>query len=338
MESTRLSARRGLAAVSLSIAGAVALVVIPSAGPANAEPSLAESQRNLANIGVKLDAINEQFNTANAKLAASKARQSKLLADLKPFQAKADEYQRRVSALGAESYRQGRPSMLTALLGGTSPDQVVGQLSMLDQVSADKASAIKALKDAEKPVAATKKKLDDEIKVEAAQQKEKADSKKELEAELKKWQGINAGLKGRASRASTSTKSSSGGVPTYNGPVSGSAGAVVSFAKAQLGKPYVFGAAGPNSFDCSGLTLAAWARAGVSMSHSAHLQYSAFPHVSRANALPGDLMFFYGDRHHVGIFIGGNEMIHAPTQGEPVQVADISTSYWMGIANGIARP
>jgi cell wall-associated NlpC family hydrolase len=228
--------------------------------------------------------------------------------------------------------------MLTALLGGTSPDQVVGQLSMLDQVSADKASAIKALKDAEKPVAATKKKLDDEIKVEAAQQKEKADSKKELEAELKKWQGINAGLKGRASRASTSTKSSSGGVPTYNGPVSGSAGAVVSFAKAQLGKPYVFGAAGPNSFDCSGLTLAAWARAGVSMSHSAHLQYSAFPHVSRGNAQPGDLMFFYGDRHHVGIFIGGNQMIHAPTQGEPVQVADISTSYWMGIANGIARP
>jgi cell wall-associated NlpC family hydrolase len=49
-------------------------------------------------------------------------------------------------------------------------------------------------------------------------------------------------------------------------------------------------------------------------------------------------MFFYGDRHHVGIFIGGNQMIHAPTQGEPVQVADISTSYWMGIANGIARP
>jgi cell wall-associated NlpC family hydrolase len=239
--------------VSLSIAGAVALVVIPSAGPANAEPSLAESQRNLANIGVKLDAINEQYNTANAKLAASKGRQAKLLADLKPFQAKADEYQRRVSALGAESYRQGRPSMLTALLGGTSPDQVVGQLSMLDQVSADKANAIKALKDAEKPVAATKKKLDDEIKVEAAQQKEKGDTKKSLEAELKKWQGINAGLTARASRASTSTKSSSGGggVPAYNGPVSGSAGAVVSFVKAQLGKPYVFGAAGPNSFDCS---------------------------------------------------------------------------------------
>jgi cell wall-associated NlpC family hydrolase len=120
--------------------------------------------------------------------------------------------------------------------------------------------------------------------------------------------------------------------------VSGSAGSVVSFAKAQLGKPYVFGAAGPNSFDCSGLTLAAWARAGVSMSHSAHLQYSAFPHVSRANALPGDLMFFYGDRHHVGIFIGGNQMIHAPTPGEPVQVANIDTPYWLGIANGIARP
>jgi cell wall-associated NlpC family hydrolase len=74
------------------------------------------------------------------------------------------------------------------------------------------------------------------------------------------------------------------------------------------------------------------------MPHSAHEQYNMFPHVARANAQPGDLMFFYGDRHHVGVYIGGSQMIHAPTPGEPVQVADISSSYWVGIANGVARP
>jgi cell wall-associated NlpC family hydrolase len=107
----------------------------------------------------------------------------------------------------------------------------------------------------------------------------------------------------------------------------GRARLALKFAYAQIGKPYVWGAAGPGSFDCSGLTLRAWERAGVYMPHSASKQYARFPKVSRSKLKPGDLVFFYRDLHHVGIYIGGGKMIHAPTTGRNVEIAGIDSAY-----------
>jgi peptidoglycan DL-endopeptidase CwlO len=99
----------------------------------------------------------------------------------------------------------------------------------------------------------------------------------------------------------------------------------------QLGKPYVFGAAGPNSFDCSGLTQWAWNKAGVSMDHYTGAQWNAFPHVPLDQIQPGDLVFLRVDLGHMGMYIGGGEFIHAPHTGDVVRIAKISSARIAGV-------
>lgn len=103
-------------------------------------------------------------------------------------------------------------------------------------------------------------------------------------------------------------------------PSSGAATAIA-FARAQLGKPYAFATAGPNTFDCSGLTKAAWAAAGVRMPHYSGSQATMFARVSYAELQPGDIVVFYSDLHHVGLYIGGGMMIHAPQTGDVVKIS-----------------
>jgi peptidoglycan DL-endopeptidase CwlO len=112
-------------------------------------------------------------------------------------------------------------------------------------------------------------------------------------------------------------------------PSSGAAAAVAE-AKRQLNKPYKFGAAGPDSFDCSGLTQWAWAKAGVYMDHFTGSQYRSFPKVSLDQLQPGDLVFFNADLGHMGMYIGGGQIIHAPRTGDVVRIAALSGRNFVG--------
>jgi cell wall-associated NlpC family hydrolase len=122
--------------------------------------------------------------------------------------------------------------------------------------------------------------------------------------------------------------------PGPSGPASGRASDALKTAYAQLGDPYVYGAAGPGSFDCSGLTMFSWASGGVSLPHSAAAQYSSLRHVDIANLQPGDLVFYYSPISHVAIYIGGGRIIHAPHPGLSVEIAPL---HEMPIT-GAARP
>lgn len=103
----------------------------------------------------------------------------------------------------------------------------------------------------------------------------------------------------------------------------GAAGAITS-ARAELGKPYVWGASGPDSFDCSGLTAWAWGHAGVNLPHSAAAQQGVGSPVSQSDLQPGDLVFFGSPAYHVALYIGGGLILHAPTTGDVVKVASLS--------------
>jgi cell wall-associated NlpC family hydrolase len=98
---------------------------------------------------------------------------------------------------------------------------------------------------------------------------------------------------------------------------------VVNTAMAELGKPYVWAGAGPSSFDCSGLTQFAYKAAGISLPHSSHIQSTMGTPVARNALRPGDLVFFYAGASHVGIYIGNDEVVHAPTPGDVVKVTKI---------------
>jgi cell wall-associated NlpC family hydrolase len=115
-------------------------------------------------------------------------------------------------------------------------------------------------------------------------------------------------------------------------PVRGGAAAAIAFAKAQLGEPYVWGGAGPSTWDCSGLTMRAWQSAGVYLPHYSVAQYFATTPISASALRPGDLVFWGSSSspssiHHVAMYLGGGLIIHAPRTGRPVSID--SMYYWI---------
>jgi cell wall-associated NlpC family hydrolase len=113
-------------------------------------------------------------------------------------------------------------------------------------------------------------------------------------------------------------------------PANGRAGAAVRYAMAQVGDAYVWGATGPSAYDCSGLTMMAWAQAGVGLPHSSSAQQGAGRRVAESDLKPGDLVFYYSPVSHVGIYAGGGKMINAPQTGDVVKYQTVSSSAFSG--------
>jgi cell wall-associated NlpC family hydrolase len=143
----------------------------------------------------------------------------------------------------------------------------------------------------------------------------------------------------RAARARAAAAARAGGSRARFGGAgapSGAAGRAVAFARSQLGKPYVWGASGPSSYDCSGLIMAAYRSAGVWLPRVSRAQFGAGPRVGLGSLAPGDLVFFAyntgnpGSIHHVGMYIGGGAMVEAPYSGASVRIASIGRRDYIG--------
>ena len=113
-------------------------------------------------------------------------------------------------------------------------------------------------------------------------------------------------------------------------PVSGRAAAAVNYAMAQVGDAYVYGATGPDAWDCSGLTMGAWAQAGVSLPHSSSAQYSSGPHIAASDLQPGDLVFYYQPISHVGMYIGNGMIVNAENPSSGVRVTGLYSMPYTG--------
>ncbi|WP_186776897.1 C40 family peptidase [Streptomyces salinarius] len=135
-----------------------------------------------------------------------------------------------------------------------------------------------------------------------------------------------AGVGDRASRSARGRE----GLSVSTQAPNSRAAAAVAYAYQKLGSPYVWGATGPNAFDCSGLTQAAYRAAGVSLPRTTYAQIDAGRRVSRSELLPGDLVFFYSGISHVGIYVGNGQMIHAPNPSAPVRVAPVDEMPFAG--------
>ncbi|MGW1909637.1 NlpC/P60 family protein [Streptomyces sp. NPDC002076] len=179
----------------------------------------------------------------------------------------------------------------------------------------------------------------------AAIERQKEQEAARKAAELAKQQAAQQQADSSSS-SSTSTGSGSGSGSTGSGSTGSTttsssydtkAQKAIAFARAQIGKPYVWGATGPDSYDCSGLTQAAWKAAGVTLPRTTYDQVNAGTTVSLADARPGDLIFFYDDISHVGVYIGNGMMIHAPKPGAYVREESI---YYGGesIIHSVVRP
>ena len=306
--------------IPIVLAGGAAL---PAAG-ASAEPTVAEVKKQIEVVSAKLEKAVETYNKTNIDLTATKKAITELRATLGPLADARDAARGKVASLASGAYTAGGLTGLNVLLGGAGQaDILMDRLAMLDVIARDQAEVISSSADAGARYDGERARLDAVLATQTTQFAQITAQKKQIETDLAKLEEQKRKLGIKAV----------GGTP-YSGTIpaiSGKAGIAVRYAYNAIGTPYVWAAEGPNGYDCSGLTLAAWRAAGVTLYHQAATQWDEVAHISRSQLAPGDLVFYSG-LGHVAIYVGSGKVIHAPTFGDVVKISsvDMMTPYGYG--------
>jgi len=309
---------------------------------------LSDLNEQINDAQIQLDAANQTIADADAAVEAAKARTN----DLKRIVADraVSLYQRSGAEAGIDDLDTAKASDLSAQqkyasVAAQRDNDAVYQLKKAqEELAVRKADAEQARATAEstksqiegaraemsagqQKLEAMKAGIDGEI---ATLVKQAEDERIAREAAASKERAALLAASAATATPVASSSSSSSGSTATPPPTSGRVSAVMAYAYAQLGKPYEYAGAGPDAFDCSGLTMMAWAQAGVSMPHGSYAQLSMFPRVSMSNLQVGDLVYW---DDHVGIYVGGGSVLHAPHTGTVVQITPI----WSGVI-GANRP
>ncbi|WP_203788014.1 C40 family peptidase [Paractinoplanes rishiriensis] len=305
----------------------MALALLGSLAPAaHAAPSESELNKQIETESNKLEDITESFNKLRLDIAKTAADQKKLQASLAPAKAQLLVASAQVDTIAATTYKQGRVGPVSAVLGGER-DSLIDRMSYLDQITRANQRDINTFTETTETFADRQAALKVTQDKQAAQLKELEARKKKIEADIKKLRAL------RTQAYGSPTESASSGAAGKAPSISGSAGVAVDYAYAAANKPayYGYGDSGPNTYDCSGLTSAAWKAAGKSLPHNAAAQYSATARITKAQLKPGDLVF-YRSLGHVGLYVGGGMIIDASREGEPVKKRsmNVMTPYGYG--------
>jgi cell wall-associated NlpC family hydrolase len=349
--------RRAVLAVTIpALAVVVSAILAPA--PAHADPSLGALAQQVEQQGRELDVVMEQYNQGNVQLSRTQAQLAAVTAQIPQLTAQVGAASAAVDTLAVHAYRGAQITGLGSVLSAGSPAELIDRLNTMDVLARGQHRDIAALTAARDRLQADQTRLDSLAALQTAQQSDLAARKAKIEAQiasltqqqedLKRKQEEQARIAAaqataQAAAAAAAAKQPPPPPPAATKPappppapkVNGKVGAVLAYAYAQLGKPYVFGAAGPKNFDCSGLTQMAWRQAGVSLEHSSYIQMNEQTvHIPVSQLRPGDLVFFYGGGH-VGIYVGNGNVLHAPHTGDVVKISPLS---WMGSITVVGRP
>jgi cell wall-associated NlpC family hydrolase len=367
-------ARRLAAALLVAATAALAGTATTSATPgeiqaarANAEAVLAEIQA----IDAQVELAVEAYNKANYELAALNdaiaVNQRHLEIARKALSTAQDNLADRIVAL----YTSDQQDALEVILGAANLDDLLDRVDTVRRISNQDVRIIKAVRDARNEVQRREKELERDQARQEQVVAERASQQAAVEAQLADRQGLYASIKDqiadleaeeRARQAQLAAEAEqrqqdqeriaaaaeSAGVSVSDttvisepsgigvAPPSAHGGSVVDVALSFLGVPYVWGGASPSGFDCSGLVVYAFAQVGISLPHYTGALWNMGVPVSSGELQPGDLVFFNG-LGHVGIYIGGGQMVHAPHTGDVVKISDISSGYYASSYVGARR-
>lgn len=296
------------------------LVVMPGT-QAHADPSVSDIETQINTVWNQLEPLIEEYNGVHDQYQKNKAQQDDLTAKLAPLQKQLDLGQARIGALAAEVYMGGNAGMMNAMIQSGSPQALANQLSYLDQITRDQESQLSGVSSLKAQFDAQKAPVDALVSQLSAQDADLAAKKTQIETQLTDLQKLRQKTYGTT--GSTGSYRPWPCPATYE-PTKGYKAA--QFACAQAGKPYVWATAGPNTYDCSGLVMAAWQTQGVYLPHQSQSQRSATVSVSRANLQVGDLVFYYKPIHHVAIYVGDGKIMQAPAAGDNVRMTVMDTS------------
>ena len=318
--------------VVLALAAVVG--VLFTAVPAQAAPATsAEAAELVAARGHELEAVTEQFNEARETLTAQQAAAQTAVAQLEQATAALATAQAQVRGIARSAWTGEGLSSFQALMTSDSADDFVDRMSTLRLVAGHQNGILEAAAGVNAVAAQAQAQAQDAAVQAQATYDKVAAQQADLQKQVAEYRAVYDQLSAQERQAVAATpgrasRSAEREPVAASGPVVASSDAAqiaVDTAMAQRGKPYVWAASGPGSFDCSGLTAYAYKAAGISLPHSSALQSQMGQAVSRGALQPGDLVFFYSPVSHVGIYIGNGQMVHAPTSGDVVKVASIDT-------------
>ena len=335
----RPAARRPRLAAGLVLAALLAVLVpgLPaSATPGEQPQTSAEAAALVAAKGHELEVVTERYLDAREQLKAQQAAAQQAAAALEEAQAQLGRAQQAVRGVARSAYTGEGLSTFAAMMTSGSADEFVDRVGvlqmvaghqneLLDRAAAASVGAAQARATAEQAAAAAQETFG---RVSAQQT--------DLEAQIADYRAvydrltaaeraaaIAAAPAAHGERASRAERTDTEPLSTTVAAGSPAAQVVVDTALAQRGKPYVWAAEGPGSYDCSGLVMYAFAAAGMGVPHSSRMQSQMGSPVSRSELRPGDLVFFYDPVSHVGIYIGNGQMVHAPTFGDVVKITGV---------------
>jgi len=296
-----------------ALIGTGAVVLPHIAGATPGQPTIEEVKARLDKLAHQNEVLAEQYNKAAAEVKAEQkaadSSQRRALAAATDF----DKARARLSQTITAEYESASFSHAGALLTSRDGQSYLDTLDTLTLISSHRAEMvanIKAIRVNAKTAQAQASQLLEAAQAKAAQLDKQ---RKRIQADTNKFKDLLATLTAQQQ----ATYTSSGTVPRAVGDIgvgkapNGRAQAAVDYAVAQVGKAYVFAAAGPDAFDCSGLTMAAWDQGGVNLPHEASAQYNYGRHVSYNELLPGDLIFLYSPISHVEIYVGNDLAVSA---------------------------
>lgn len=329
-----------MAAAGVSLAGG--LVTYAAAVQAAPQPTISQVTAQVSKLTTAENKAVQQYDVVNQQLTAANATLKQVNAQVARDKSDFSTARKDLAQTAAAAYEDGNLTSMATLLTTDNPQVVLSKASMLVQLSSARYAEMHQFVSAAKKLAGAQqqaKRIQQGIATLRGKRKSQADSigkslhqKKALLATLTAQQ--QAAVVAKSTPGSGGTTSASDPLPATGSQ----ANKAVAFAYAQLGCPYVYGGTGPcaDGFDCSGLAQAAWAAAGVSIPRDTYEQWDALPHVPLSDLQPGDLIFFNGESH-VGIYVGGGDMIDAPEPGENVEKVSLS-GWYASTEDGAARP
>ncbi|MFF7383451.1 NlpC/P60 family protein [Streptomyces griseoluteus] len=350
-----LSGNTARTAATLALAGAATATAFDGTGHAEPQLTTAQVKTRVDQLYREAETATEKYDAAHEKASAAQHRLNALRDETARRQDRLDTARGALGAFAAAQYRHGAIAPSWQLALSSSPDRYLDDAAFAERAGhrqAQQVSRVRAqlreierLRGAARVEAKSVRSRQAELKRQKDAVTAKLEEARQLLARLTpperaKATGsapavpVHAGTGGRSAPTPVRYGKAMPGrpsAPTARVPAPTSrASAAVAYAYRKIGSPYVWGATGPNAFDCSGLIQAAYRSAGISLPRTTYAQINAGRRVSRSQLQPGDLVFFYSGISHVGIYVGNGRMIHAPNPSAPVRVAPIDQMPFAG--------
>ncbi|MGW1130897.1 NlpC/P60 family protein [Streptomyces griseoluteus] len=336
-------------ACTAAMAAQVALAPAPALAAPVPQRSVAQLLTDLQQLYRQTEQATETYNATAGKLAAQRAEVKRLDGELARARLALKGSRVDAGRLAREQYQNSSDfSVYVRLLLARDPQQALDEGHVIGRVAGERAATLGRLTGAERRAdtlaRAARRALDTQLTLAGKQRKQRDDVTRRLADVERLLASLTPQQRGAVSRleqdgvARAQQSLTDSGALGADRPASTEGGQAVRYALDQLGKPYRWGAEGPASFDCSGLTSRAWARAGTPIPRTSQEQWARLPHVPLNALRPGDLVIYFPEATHVALYLGGGKVVQAPRTGENVKISPLAANPVLGAVRPDAAP